>query len=89
MYIRNFIHIEQLESGQIYGDNFLGGNFTGGGEIWEVNFEKKKKTTIFHPKMNTCMKFHPNQKMGKWSNLGGKFSGGEFHRGGGNLGGEF
>ena len=28
------------------------------------------------------MKFHPNQKMGKWSNLGGKFSGGEFHRGG-------
>ena len=27
--------------------------------------------------------------MGKWSNIRGKFSEGEFHRGGGNLGGEF
>ena len=24
------------------------------------------------------MKFHPNRTMGKWSNLGGKFSRGEF-----------
>ena len=27
--------------------------------------------------------------MGNWSNIRGKFSGWEFHRGGGNLGGEF
>ena len=35
------------------------------------------------------MKFHPNQKMGKWSNLGGKFSGGNFTERGGNLRGNF
>ena len=31
MYIRNFIQIEQWEIGQIYAENFLGGNFTRGG----------------------------------------------------------
>jgi len=42
MYIRNFIQIEQWESGQIYGENFTGrGKF--GGRI------SKKKVTNFHP----------------------------------------
>ena len=27
--------------------------------------------------MNICTMFHPNQTMGKWSNLGETFSGGE------------
>ena len=40
--IRKFIQIGQWESGQIYGENFLGENFTGGGgkfrgEFWEQN----------------------------------------------------
>jgi len=40
--IRNFIQIEQWESGQIYGENFTGrGKF--GGRI------SKKKVTNFHP----------------------------------------
>ena len=33
---KNFIQIEQWESGQICGENFLWGNFTGG-EFWEKN----------------------------------------------------
>ena len=32
--------------------------------------------------MNLCMKFHPNQTMGKGSNSEETFFGGEFHRGG-------
>ena len=43
--------------------------------------EKKMKNYKFPPKMNLCTKFHPNRTMGKWSNTGGKFSGGEFRRG--------
>ena len=71
------------------GKIFWGKITQGGGKFGGRISKKKWKPTNFHPKMNTCMKFHPNQKMGKWSNLGGKFSGGEFHRWGGNLGGEF
>ena len=37
--------------------------------------------------MSVYTKFHPNQTMGKWSNIRGKFSEGEFHRGGGKFGG--
>ena len=32
--------------------------------------------------MSVYTKFHPNRTMGKWSNIRGKFSEGEFHRGG-------
>ena len=40
--MRNFIQIEQWDSGQIYGEHFLGGNFTGrggnlGGQFWVKN----------------------------------------------------
>ena len=31
------------------------------------------------------MKFHPNRTMGIWSNLGETFSGGEFHKGRGEI----
>ena len=39
--------------------------------------------------MSVYTKFHPNRTMGKWSNIRGKFSEGEFHRVGENLGWEF
>ena len=63
------------------GKIFCGEISQGEGKFGGGISKKKWKATNFHPKMNICTKFHPNQKMGKWSNLEGKFSGGEIYGG--------
>ena len=61
---------------------FWGGTSQGGGKFREGILGKKSKSTKWGCKISVYTKFHPYRTMGKWSNIRGKFSEGEFHRGG-------
>ena len=66
-------------------ENFLRGNFTRRGEIWGANFEKKMKTYKFPSKNQSMQEVSSKSDNGKVVKYRGKFWGGEFLRGEGEI----
>ena len=69
----------------MYGENFLGGNFTGCGEIWGANFEKKLKTYKFPSKNEYMYEVSSKSENKKMVKFRGKIFCREFHRGEGEI----
>ena len=83
MNVRSFIQIGRWEIGQIYGEKFLGENFTGWGEIWGGNFEKKMKTYKFPSKKEYMYEVSSKSENGKMVKFRGKIFWGGISQGGG------